>query len=204
MTLQDLSMPLDDFEYDELESFLLSLECDEAVLNISEFDGFITAVVSCPETIAPSEWLPVIWGAAHNAPALESPADFDRLSGLMMRHLNTTAITLAEDPDGFEPWFMENVVDGRTYLVVDDWCIGYMKGVMLRSDLWGQNDTDVIELLSPIPLFSSDEGWDLLDQLADKHVEYLQKQVVDAARDAYAHWMRRRESFQVPEGIRLH
>jgi hypothetical protein len=62
----------------------------------------------------------------------------------------------------------------------------------------------VIELLSPIPLFTSDEGWDLLDQLADKHVEYLQKQVVDAARDAYAHWMRRRKSFQVPEGIRLH
>jgi uncharacterized protein len=197
-------MPLDDFEYDELESFLLSLEYDESVLNISEFDGFITAVVSCPETIPPSEWLPVIWGGEQNAPALDSPEDFERLSGLMMRHLNTTAITLAEDPDGFEPWFMENVVDGRTYLVVDDWCIGYMKGVMLRPDQWGQNDTDVIELLSPIPLFTSDEGWDLLDQLADKHVEYLQKQVVDAARDAYAHWMRRRKSFQVPEGIRLH
>ena len=33
-------IPLDDFEYDELESFLLDLESDAAVFNISEFDGF--------------------------------------------------------------------------------------------------------------------------------------------------------------------
>lgn len=204
MTLQDLSLPLDDFEYDELESFLLSLEHDEAVLNISEFDGFITAIVSGPETVPPAEWLPVIWGGETHAPALESPDDFERLANLMVRHHNTTALTLLEDPDSFDPWLMENEVDGRVYLVVDDWCIGYMKGVMLRADAWSRDDTDAIELLSPIPLFTSDEGWDLLDQLADRHVEYLQKQVAVAARDAYAHWLRRRESFEVPEGTRLH
>lgn len=204
MNLQDLSQPLDDFEYDELETFLLSIEEEEAVLNISEFDGFITAVVSGPEPIPPTEWLPVIWGGENNAPVLESPEVFERLTNLMMRHHNTTAITLLENPDSFEPMFMENEVEGRSYMVVDDWCIGYMKGVMLRPENWSRNDTDVIELLSPIPLFTSDVGWDLLDQLADRHVEYLQKQVASAARDAFAHWLRRRDAFSVPKGTRLH
>ena len=71
----DLTRPLDDFEYDELESFFLSLEYDEAILNMSEFDGFVTAIVSSPETVPPTEWLQVVWGGDRNAPALESPAE---------------------------------------------------------------------------------------------------------------------------------
>lgn len=203
-TPDELTIPLDDFEYDELESFLLSLEYDEAVLNMSEFDGFVTAIISAPETIPPTEWLQLVWGGDRNSPALESPEDFERLVGLMMRHYNTTAITLLEDPDSFEPWFMENRVEGKTYLVVDDWCIGYMKGVMLRPERWQQAEPDLFEILSPIPLFTSDEGWDLLDQLADKHVEYLQNQVAPAARAAHAYWLGNRNVFRMPEGARLH
>ncbi|MEE4293472.1 MAG: UPF0149 family protein [Xanthomonadales bacterium] len=205
MNLQDeLNIPLDDFEYDELESFLLMLESPEALLNMSEFDGFITALVSGPDAVPPGEWLPLVWGGDARAAGLESPEDVERIGRLMIRHLNTTALTLAEDPEAFEPWFMENEVDGRVFLVVDDWCIGYMRAVMLRQAQWEKNGTDVVELLSPIPLFTSDEGWALLDQLADRHVEYLQNQVAAAALDAHAYWRGRRQDFQVPEGARVH
>ena len=204
MTPEELSTPLDDFEHDELESFLLSLEYDEAMLNMSEFDGFITAIVSGPDTVQPTEWLQMVWGGDRNAPALESPEAFERLIGLMMRHHNTTAITLMEEPESFEPWFMENRVDGKNFLVVDDWCIGYMRGVMLRQEAWQPKEFDLVELLSPIPLFTSNEGWDLLDQLADKHVEYLQNQVAPAARAAHAYWLGKRESFGPPKGYRVH
>ena len=203
-TKDDLATPLDDFEYDELESFLLSLEYDEAVLNMSEFDGFVTAVISGPDEVPPTEWLQVVWGGDREALALESPESFERITRLMMRHLNTTAMMLLENPGKFEPWFMENQVDGKTYLVVDDWCIGYMKGVMLRPEHWQKTGDDLLEILSPIPLFTSDEGWDLLDQLADRHVEYLQKQVAATARAAHAHWLGRRDEFRIPEGTRLH
>lgn len=203
-TQPDLSVPLSDPEYDELESFLLSLEIEEAVLNMSEFDGLVTAIVSGPELILPSDWLPVVLGREDSSPAIQNPEDFSRLTSLMMRHLNTTAATLLEEPQSFEPWFMENSVDGTNFLVVDDWCIGYMKGVMLRPEPWRNNDIDMVEILSPIPLFTTSDGWDLLDLLADRHVEYLQNQVAPAARAAHAYWLGRRDEFQAPEGYSLH
>ena len=201
---EELSLPLDDFEYEELESFLLSLESETALLNMSEFDGFITAIVSGPENVPPREWLPLVWGGDAGAAGLGEPGELERIGRLMMRHVNTTAMTMMDDPESFEPWFMEKEVDGRVYLVVDDWCIGYMRGVLLRRDQWEKDGTDIVELLSPIPLFTSDEGWSLLDQLGDRHVEYLQKQVAGTALDAHAYWRGRRQTFRMPEGVRLH
>jgi uncharacterized protein len=203
-TLQDLSVPLDDFEFDELDAFLLALEDDRAVMNLSEFDGFVTAIVSGPEFIAPSEWLPVVLGAEGNAPSVESPEAFGRMVDLMMRHLNTTAATLMDDPNAFEPYFLESTVKGKSYLVVDDWCIGYMKAVMLREELWLDTVSDWIEFLSPIQLFTTREGWELLDQLADRHLEYLQNQVTVTARAIHAHWLKQRGQFLPPEGFSIH
>jgi len=200
----DLSIPLDDFEFDELETFLASLESDASIMNISEFDGFITAVVSGPESIPPDEWLPVVWGGREQPSALENLDDFERISGLMMRHMNTTAVTLMDDPEAYDPWFMENEVKGKVYLVVDDWCIGYMKAVMLRPAAWRLEDPEILDLLSPIPLFTTSEGWDLLEQLADRHIEYLQKQVAPAARLVHERWLGRRDTFSPPEGYRVH
>ena len=203
-TPEDLSAPLDDHEYDELDGFLLSLESEHAVRNMSELDGFVAAIVSGPELISPSEWLPVIWGGGEHDPGLESARDMERVVELIMRHLNTTAITLMEDPEGYEPYLMENVVKGKAYLVVDDWCIGYMKAVMLREDRWFETEADMADLLSPIPLFTADEGWDLLDRLADRHIAYLQNQVAPAARAAHAYWLKHRDTFVAPKGLSVH
>ncbi len=203
-SLEELSHPLDNAEYDELDAFLLSLEHDDAVWNLSELDGLVTAIVSGPEAIAPSEWLPLVWGGADSAPALESPEAYERLISLMVRHLNSTAHTLMEDPVSYEPCFMENRVKGKSYLVVDDWCTGYMKGVGLRENLWLNCGEDLVELLSPIPLFTTQEGWDLMDQLADRHVEYLQKEVASTARAIHAYWLNKRNELLPPEGASVH
>ena len=44
MQANDLTAPLTDAEIEELDKFLLALGHDDAMLDISEFDGFITAV----------------------------------------------------------------------------------------------------------------------------------------------------------------
>ena len=82
--MNDPSTPLSDVEYEELDDFLLSVEHDDAVLDLSEFDGFITAVVSGPNTIMPSTWMPALWGGEDSAPVWESLRDtplFRTLSG---------------------------------------------------------------------------------------------------------------------------
>ena len=144
----------------------------------------------------------MVWGGRENP--LESAEDFERVSSLMMRHMNTTAVTLMDDPESFDPWFMENEVKGKAFLVVDDWCIGYMKGVMLRPGAWRLDDPAMMDLMSPIPLFTTSEGWDLLEQLADRHIEYLQNQVAPAARSLHEHWLGRRETIRPPQGHSVH
>ena len=66
---------------------------------------------------------------------------------------------LHNDPEQFEPWFMENEVNGRIYPVVDDWCIGYMKAVMLRPEAWRVDEPEMVERLAPISLFSAPDAW---------------------------------------------
>ena len=143
-------------------------------------------------------------GGADNAPNLESPEAFNRICSLMFRHLNSTAATLMEAPSEYEPCFMENEVKGKKYLVVDDWCIGYMKGVLMRLELWYADEQKMVELLAPIPLFTNHDGWHLMDQLADRHIEYLQGEIAPAARAAHAYWLERREAFSAPEGCSVH
>ena len=49
-------------DLDALDAFLLSDRTPENCMGLSDLDGFLTAIVIGPELIAPSEWLPIIWG----------------------------------------------------------------------------------------------------------------------------------------------
>src|SRR4030095_5911398 len=53
--------PLPEEEIEELDQFLLYAEGAEESMYISTLDGFLTAVVSGPKTIMPSEWLRWVW-----------------------------------------------------------------------------------------------------------------------------------------------
>ena len=54
--------PLTPEELDFLDAALLDHGNDDSVLGISELDGFFTALVSGPEAVMPSTWLPELWG----------------------------------------------------------------------------------------------------------------------------------------------
>lgn len=121
--IEDLSTPPSEAELDELNGFLLSVEHDDAVLEVSEFDGFMTAIVSGPETI-----MPALWGGEDNAPVWDSLEDYQRIAGMMMCHMNTISLMLMQVPDELEPLFLERTVKGVTHWTVDEWCAGYMRG----------------------------------------------------------------------------
>ena len=56
-----LDEPLSDAELDELEGFLASDAVPEDCMDLEMLDGFLAAIVSGPESIQPSEWLPQVW-----------------------------------------------------------------------------------------------------------------------------------------------
>lgn len=189
----DLNSPLTDAELDELDALLLGLDADTAMLNVSELDGFLTAVVSGPEMVPPSEWLPVIWGGEAHTPVWDDVGQFQRVFGLLIRHMNSTSATLMQAPEHFEALFGQRIVAGKQNLIVDEWCLGYMKGVVLRAEAWRYTDDEFFsELLGPIPLFSGEEGWKVIEHLNDDEVRGLQLEIEPAVRAIHAFWLSQR------------
>jgi uncharacterized protein len=151
--MKSLFSPLTEKELDRLDRFLLERidtdadaeGMDEGVLAISELDGLLTALVSGPDLIPPSKWLVAVWGDFE--PIWNSEQEFQQIFSLMMRHMNGIAATLMEQPEDFEPIFMERVVEDKTYIVVDECCEGYMRGIALAGDRWNSGGTQMAKLL---------------------------------------------------------
>jgi uncharacterized protein len=200
---------LNEVEMEELDRFLLERGQDvenyegkdEGLLGLSELDGFFTAIVSGPETILPSEWLPVVWG--EDEPVWGSVESFDKIYKLMIRHFNDVVDAMMAPGFGFEPIFNENEVDGQRYTVVDEWCIGYMKGVALRAEAWDKGGDEVFDMLQPILLFSGEPGWEVLDTLEEDEVADLQVAIPAVAQDIHRFWLDRRgfSSLENEEGL---
>ena len=195
--MKDLSSPLTDEELDLLDRFLLDrldededvLDKDEGVLNVSELDGLLTAIVSGPTSVMPSQWLPAVWGDFE--PAWESEAAVGTIMSLMMRHMNTLASILMEYPEDYEPLFLEREVEGKTYSIVDDWCEGYLRGVQLAQAHWNSGEEEMAVLLSPIYAFTEATNWRVHD-LDDAEREKVRRAITPNVRDIHAYWLARR------------
>ncbi len=83
-----LETPLSAAEIGELDAFLMSEATSDECMDIGTLDGFLTALVVGPGLVAPSVWLPLVWGGT-NEPVFESPEQAERIIGLLLRRMNT-------------------------------------------------------------------------------------------------------------------
>ena len=208
---KSLSEPLDDEELKQLDEFLLTridaeasdriaaAGGDEGILDVSELDGFLTALISGPNVIVPSRWLPAVWGVEE--PIWESADQFQAIFGLIVRHQNSIAAMLLHDPQAFEPMFGEREVKGTTYFIVDEWCRGYMRGVSLDTYAW--SGADVEQLLRPIRLWGTEEGWRRIDAMSDADQAREQNAIPRSVRALHKYWLDRRALKSAPIRARL-
>ena len=137
-----IDTPLTDQEIDELNRFLLeripeeeaesaSEETDEGELDISELDGFLTAIVCSPKSLLPADWMPVLWGDFERQWASLDASE--RMITMVLRHLNAIVVTLNDAPADFEPIVLEVEEEGALVTSVEERCLGFMKGVSLST-----------------------------------------------------------------------
>jgi len=137
-----LDEPLNDTELDDLEGFLASDAVPEDCMDLEMLDGYLAAVVSGPDAIQPSEWLPQVWseGSRSAAAAFANNDQAQRIMGLVLRHLVGIQRTLAESPTRFKPllYLPEEKARGGERMPPEGtaWCEGYMAGVKLRDEEW--------------------------------------------------------------------
>ncbi len=193
--MSKLLEPLNDDELFALDRFLLDRideeddeddDSDTGLVSISGLDGLFTALISSPELALPEQWLPVVWGDYE--PEWESEDAFDAMVALMMRHMNTIAATLQDAPADFEPLFLQDEEDGETFVVVDDWCEGYVRAVGLVQDQWRRGGAEVERLLHPLLAFSSVTDWEGHELGSEAEIERLCATIPPNVRALYAFW----------------
>jgi uncharacterized protein len=190
-----LNTPLSDQEIDQLNGFLLEripdteaeAGADEGILDISELDGFLTAIISGPRPLTPSEWLPVVWGEFE--PAWGSVEESEAIVSLMLRHMNGIVNTLSEAPEEFEPIVLEVEEDEATVTSVEEWCLGFMKGVGLAADAWRKGGKEVMDMLFPIVVFTTSEGRNSLAELDADELATLKRSIPTSVRKLHAFWL---------------
>src|SRR5690606_34576700 len=130
---------------------------NDGVLTLIELDGFLTAIVSGPETVPPSVWLPALWG--NRAPQWKDEAQFMHVMNLLMRHMNTIVWLLMNAPDEYEPLVEQREIDGEIIDIPDDWCEGYLYAMKLSAEAWERGGAELQELLAPLRAFSEEGAW---------------------------------------------
>lgn len=124
--------PLTDVELDHLGRFLR--DCNGGMaMNIEELDGFFAALIAGPETVAPSEYMPEVFGSNtsefHHFETLE---EANEILALLMRHWNDIAGTLSRH-EVHLPIIIE---DESGMGLGNDWARGFIRGTRLRQDGW--------------------------------------------------------------------
>ena len=114
-----------------LDEYLMSDESPENCLQLSDLDGFLTAIVVGPELIKPSEWLPVVWG--DETPVFSDDAQSTTILGAILGRHNEIARSLTKIPPEIDPIFWETR-DGM--VVAGDWAEGFLDAMGLRPDAW--------------------------------------------------------------------
>lgn len=170
---------------------------NEGIRNLHILDGFLTAVVSAPNDIAPAQWLPVVWGDFE--PAWETSESQQDFMDLILRHVNHISRTLTDDPKRFAPLFGQREIEGQSFVVVDEWCYGYLIGMELDRHGWEQTPRDVLhDLLQALSLFATPQGWAVLEKKSDEEVDRLQAMIVPIIRETHAYWRQQRAEVSQP------
>lgn len=193
----DPRQPLTDVEMCELDDWLqvraerIAAEqgddVDPGVCSLSELDGFLTAIVSGPNTVMPSTWMPAL-SAGRDQPFADQ-VDAQHVLGLIMRHMNGIVGTLMQNPEGFEPIFDEFEELDQPFVL--PWCAGYVRAMALDAG-WDTEDDELSLELLPILVFGAELDDEITADLDDQDLDLMAAQIPDCARSIHAYWLARR------------
>jgi uncharacterized protein len=126
--------PLSEAEIYDLAAFLESPLVPPTTMHISAVNGLLTSIIIGPRAIPPSLWMDYIWGQGQ--PRWQSQQQMEHITSLLVRHLNTIAMLLADEPPQYAPLTYTHEVDGKPKVIITEWCFGFLCGVKLDNAAW--------------------------------------------------------------------
>jgi len=164
-----LARPLSEEEIEQLDDFLMSDAAPEDGMDVSMMNGFLTALSSGPNLMMPSAMLRWIWDAEHGeaSPLFRNTEESVSIVSLIIRHWNEVNNTLNNALDQYEPLIFERESGGRVLPIIDEWCLGYYKGIAVDRAAWEPLMAQHPEWFTAITLYGTENGWDELKRRQD-------------------------------------
>lgn len=178
--------PLNEKELEWLDEILAKYASERSVVDVSELDGMLTALLSGPSMPEPSEWLVAVWGGADNVPKWQNEREMERFMTLVFQHLEDISDRLSAYPDQFEPLYGEQDVGGEEYIVVEDWCYGYLRGAELSD--WSTLPDSHRMSLESIALHGREDNLAALEKMAPEEYQRSIDDIRLAALSLYEYW----------------
>lgn len=124
--------PLSDAELVRLEKIFKRFR-GEGAMNLEELDGLFTALICCPSTVMPSEYLAeILGGEMADDEAFADQRELQDFLDLAMRHWNAISASLGSR-DIHIPLLLKDD-EGVTH--GNDWARGFIRGMEMRRADW--------------------------------------------------------------------
>jgi uncharacterized protein len=116
-------------------------------MDLSELDGFLAGLVAGPEIVPREEWMAEVWD--NEEPDYLDQAEQQAVEQAIFDRYATIESGLGATPLGYVAILWQDEA-GTT--VAEDWAVGFMQAVTLRSKAWqpALADEDASTLLIPI------------------------------------------------------
>jgi len=188
---------LTDADISFIDDMLEKYGAEDSIGNFSELDGFLTALVSGPEMIMPSQWMPWIWGDEQDQPTWETDTEATRFFELLLRAMNDNATNLMDAPSNFQPMFENFSTQSQEQWFLATWCLGYLRAVFICD--WPEISEEFSHWLALIEQQSFEEQADQL--LADglDAQEEMASELTIAALMLHRYWLEQRLPAPLPQ-----
>lgn len=179
------TLPLSQAELDFLGDALMELGNNDSVLDVSELEGFLTALACSPEPVPLEVWQAEIWGGQ---PYWPEPATAKRFNELVERQFDEVRASLAQAPDQFEPLLFEREIEGELFTIAEEWCFGFMRGVTLAG--WPALPEAANTALDAIALHGTEAGFDRLENFSVEQHQASIREIGPAAARLFCFFQR--------------
>lgn len=184
---------------DVLDIYLLQYSNDDSLLNVSALDGLFAALACAPGAIAFSSWMQSIWGGELGMPKWESEEDAKIFHSALMQHYNE--VMQAFNVDAYGPLFLERHDELSNLLVVDEWCLGFARGLNLWGPALPADMEKLIAWTEPVRLFITTEGEEVLQGMTEDEIMREQQKLIDNVRRIREHFFRPQVQAIIPSPV---
>ncbi|GAB3477169.1 UPF0149 family protein [Marinomonas epiphytica] len=159
--------------YERLDYYLMAYGGDRSLMCVSELDGFITALGCSSQELEPDQWLSAIWGADEDQPNWENGQQEDEFLSLVLIMYMETMNNLVHGD--FHPVYLEQEHEGESTLIVEEWCVGFMRGAKLTGLGKTGDKAFFDEVLAPVRLFGTEAGWSKQENMKEEEIQFWEE-----------------------------